>query len=118
VRKKQPRKFTWQESLKKEVVGRGKYISVLVSNLNKSTAGAEGDLLEPCLMAQSDKGDKSAPQTWGCLNTALPTAPSSLGYPWKYCCSDQFLLCWEHPQHLHRDPKENIFQRRFPLLQW
>lgn len=44
----------------------------------KSTSGAERELLEPCPAAHSDKGDKSAQQTWVCLNMALTTASSSL----------------------------------------
>ena len=59
------------ENFKKDVVERGRYILVLLSNLNESTAGAEGDLLEPHLMAQSDKADKVALQTRDCLNMAL-----------------------------------------------
>lgn len=59
------------ENFKKDVVERRRYILVLLSNLNESTAGTEGDLLEPHLMAQSDKADKVALQTWDCLNMAL-----------------------------------------------
>lgn len=80
-----------KEKKKKKVggggaVGRERCISVPMSSLNQSMAGAGGDLLEPSLMAQSAGDDKSAPQMY-LLERSLLTVLSSFRYPLKYHCS-------------------------------